>query len=352
MRWSCFAVVVVALSACGSESDPGDPGDADPDVERSGLDGCLAGGGQMVPVAEIDNNVLVAHGEITAMAFAAGGQIALAWTDGAIKLWSIRAQTEGTIAPQLDYDAAFGEDNPSIGALAYGPGASWIASGRASGEVALWDPATGARLDGVLASEAPVAAMDVTADGSRVAMAHEAAEIRIWPRGGEVGAPLLTGLWGVAAVRYLPDGRLATAGHYYGTPEIELRSAAGAEVAWSWLDEAREGWVRDLSASPDGSRLAAAGDGFVWLFDLEAGEREPSVIEVAGSLVSIAFSPGGEYLFATDDAGQLRVLSLRDGSEIDAPPGADAVAVRSQPEYDQLVLAERSGIVRMLGCDD
>lgn len=346
-RCSCLVAVLV-LGACASESDPGDP---DPDVELTVLDACLAGGGQLVPVTEIDNNVLVAHGEITAMSFAASGQIALASTDGAIKLWSIRDRTAGTIAPDLDYDAAFGEENPPIGALAYGPDAGWIASGRDSGEVALWDPATGARLEGVAPSEAPVAAIDVTADGSSVAIA-QAAEIRTWSPGAAASEPLQTGLWGVAAVRYLPDGRLVTAGHYYETPEVEVRLASSLEVEWSWNGDPRAGWVRDLALSPDGGRLAAGGDGFVWLLDLDAAELEPVVVDVPGALVSIAFSPGGEHLFATDDAGQLRILSARDGTEISGPAGSGAVAVRSQPQYDQIVLAEANGIVRFLGCEE
>src|SRR5688572_13030425 len=134
-------LVCVALAACAGEEDPG-PAE-DPGTEMTGLDLCIAEGGALSPVTEIDNNVLVAHGEITAMAFAATGQMALASTDGAIKLWSLREQAEGTIDPEVGYDAAFGSDNPPIRALAYSPDGSWIASGRESGEVAAWDPATG-----------------------------------------------------------------------------------------------------------------------------------------------------------------------------------------------------------------
>lgn len=333
-------------TACGGADGGGD----DPGVASSQLDVCLGGGGALAETTRVDNNVLTAHGDVTAVAFAASGQMALGSTDGAIKLWSIRAEAQGTIAPDLDYDAAFGEDAPPARALAYGPGAAWIASGRDGGVVELWEPTTGALMDGATWSESAVTALDVAPDGAMLAVAHEGAEMHLWAPGELPGARLDTGLWDTTSVRYLPDGRMVTAGHFYLTPMVELRAADGA-VVWTWNDELRQGWVRDVAVSPDGDHLAAAGDEVLLLFDLAAGDPSaPLVIEVEGALASAAYSPGGEHVVAVDAAGAVRVFDAASGAELTGMPAAGIAAVRAQPAYDQLVAFERGGIVRMLGC--
>jgi WD40 repeat protein len=352
ISWTLCALV--ALAACGTTGGPGgddDDDDDDDDVAMTGLDRCLADGGALAEVARIDNNVVVAHGEITAVAFSSAGQMALASTDGAIKLWSILGEAEGTLAPEVGYDAAFGEGNPPIGGLAYAPDGDWIASGRQSGLVTLWSATTGEVLEQIAFSESPVIAVAVSPDASHVAVAHEGTEVRAWPRGSEWTDALPTQLWGVATVAYLPDGRLVTAGHDYGTPAFEVRSAsAPATVESYWVDIARLGWIRAVAATTDGSRLVAAGDAILLAFDLAVADAPPRVIDVEGNLLSVAFSPGGEHVVATDDAGNVRVWDWAALAEKPALAGDATVGVRSEGAYEQLVAPERSGIIRLLGC--
>lgn len=338
--------ILVTVAACGS-----DPSGSGPDAELVALDLCLAGGGDLGAITEIDNNVLTEHGEIVAMDFAPTGQMALASTDGAIKLWSIRDATELTIAPDLDYDAAFGENSAPVRSLAYRPDGSWIAAGRMSGEVSTWDPTTGEELASASVTDRPVRSVDVAPDGERVAIAYENTEVREWVPGQEPGAVLPTDLWDVAVVRYLPDGRLATAGHWYNQPEIEIRSASDpAVIEDGWADEVHSGWIHDVTMSPDGGTLVAAGDRLLVLLDL-AGEREPQVIDVDANLMAIALSPGGEHAFATDDGGRVHTFAIADGAELGAMDTADVVSLRSEQGYEQLIAAHRDGMVRVLACE-
>jgi len=357
-RVVCLALAVLA-TACGTDDpDPGvDPPGPDADVALTGLDGCFAGGGALSETATIDNNVVVAHGQIRAMAFSATGQMALASTDGAIKLWSIHGDAQGTLAPEVGYDAAFGEGNPPIGALAYAPDGSWIASGRENAVVNLWSATTGEILATTALGEAPIVSVAVASDGDRVAVADAsfAGNIRVWSRSDETATePLATALWGATTVRFLPNGLLVTAGDNYGQPWVELHDADDpSQVLWSWVPfDAFTGSARDVAVSADGSFMVAVGAGFVSVLDLTAAE--PATLfqaEVATELMSVALTPGEGHFVTTDLAGAVRVWATDGTDAADQMTRDGLLGVRSGGDYEQLVTADASGIIRMLGCE-
>lgn len=59
--------------------------------------------------------------------------------------------------------------------------------------------------------------------------------------------------------------------------------------------------VADIALSPDGTRLAIAGEGAVELWDLESESRQATLVGTDGALQSVIFSPKGDYLVAGND---------------------------------------------------
>jgi WD40 repeat protein len=372
MKRLTMACAALALTAFACGTDTTSMGDDDDDVAQpdagdlvaTGLDGCLAGGGALTEVSVVDNNVLVAHGELTAMAFATTGQMAFASTDGAIKLWSFRGDAEGAIEPEVGYDTAFGEGATPIAALAYAPDASWLAAARGP-SIELRDPVTGDELGGATLGEADLVSIAVALDGDRVAVADGsfAGNLRVWSRNDDTATePLATELWGVTTVAFTPDGALITAGDWYGVPMVELRSAADPSVVvWTWIEQQLSGEVTDVAVSPDGARVAAAGDGFLVVIDTASETGDATFYrELIGPkggpiahLTSVAYTPGGAHLVTTDVDGAVAAWAA--DADTDALPGSMArdsiFAARTAPDYEQFVTADTTGLIHIVGCD-
>ena len=125
-----------------------------------------------------------------------------------------------------------------------------------------------------------------------------------------------------ADVEFSPDGsRLATA----GDPD-ELLSTEGAgtpgdgyvyDVASGEREltlSGHEDRLLEVRFSPDGSRLATSSvDGTAAIWDAETGERLLVLPGHAEDFVSSSFSPDGTRLLTTDSAGAVRVWDTRNG---------------------------------------
>src|SRR5262245_55355047 len=103
------------MSDAGTPSDTGvplpDAGPTDlPDgaVPASGLGPCVAAGGTLSAVDVINNNVVTDHGEIVTIALSSGGEIGVASTDGALKIWTVESRLVGEVRDNVvGYETAF-----------------------------------------------------------------------------------------------------------------------------------------------------------------------------------------------------------------------------------------------------
>ena len=86
--------------------------------------------------------------------------------------------------------------------------------------------------------------------------------------------------------------------------------------------EAHQGWIRDVTALPDGSRLASVGDDMlVKIWDSKSGELVRSLeghakVTPQGhvtALYVVAVSPDGKYLASGDRIGEVRVWETETG---------------------------------------
>jgi WD40 repeat protein/predicted Ser/Thr protein kinase len=210
---------------------------------------------------------------------------------------------------------------------AFSPDGTMLATGsKDSGELVLWDPATGKQLRKVIDSftqttagaiyrgeYSGLATVAYSPDGKTLATASDAGErtARLWDS--STGRPLAVlgghGSW-VYGVAYSPDGAtLATAGNDQvvklwdaatGTERTTLRSPGG--------------WARRMAFSPDSRILATAHvDGSLILWDVTTGQRRAAIEGEAGQVTELKFSADGRVVVAVDERSRLRAWGMADG---------------------------------------
>ena len=145
---------------------------------------------------------------------------------------------------------------------------------------------------------------------------HPRTQGQVWlwnpDTGAVVGRPLRTGA-AVLSVAFSPDGeRLASAGEdgvwlwdpHTGDPVTRL--TRNEQTAGS-LDSDASGWF-SVAFSPDGSRLASVAGNGVRLWDPHTAEPVGGTLTgSAGSATAVAFSADGSLLAAGDAAGNIRL---------------------------------------------
>jgi WD40 repeat protein/tRNA A-37 threonylcarbamoyl transferase component Bud32 len=179
------------------------------------------------------------------------------------------------------------------------------------------DASTVARLvavlgDGRMRHWAPVSGTLVSPDGTRVASAA-GQDVAVWDlASGRELRRLQTNCGGtVRLCAFSPDGsRLAVAGD--GTVVELWDLQTGKNVARA---DCKQGGVAWVDVSPDGLRLASAGaDGSVKLWDASL-KGEPRVLKGhSGKVWQVAFARGGQALVSASQDGTVRLWDLETGS--------------------------------------
>ncbi|MEU3778444.1 NB-ARC domain-containing protein [Streptomyces sp. NPDC032472] len=224
---------------------------------------------------------------VRAVAVAAdGSRLAAVRENGPVRVWDTGRWTH-TDLPGTAYGAAFAPDG------------SWLAAALASGDVVLWGSGAWQRRT-LTGNGAGLRAVAVTPDGSRLATGDANGTVRIWSTATWTAGPDLAGHRG--AVRSLagsPDGsRIASAGQ-----DGTLRIWDTATGACLHTLTGHDGPVNAVAASPDGVWLATAGeDGTVRLWDARTS-CPATALRTEAPLRSCAWSPEGTDLAAAGLGG-------------------------------------------------
>ena len=152
-------------------------------------------------------------------------------------------------------------------------------------------------------------ALTFNPDGTRLVSVELSGNLRLWDfaTGREVAATTLTGLY-VRKIRFSRDGkRLAVTGatRPLETGDVRILDAETAREVWSLKGHAIR--VDDADFTPDGLRLATASlDQTVRLWDLSTGQEILKWNEPAHCL-SIGFVSGGRRLIGATSNRRIRV---------------------------------------------
>ncbi len=342
MRMKTTLGLIVVASACGTDGGTGEPPIVDPPA-ASAIGRCLADGGALRPLWTTSNQ----HGPVTSIAVI-GSTIVLGSADGSVKLWSVDGSSPSYGAPFLD------DTGIAVDALASGDD-GLVFGGDREGRFSEWRLSDSATMRTIPIGEEPLATIAISTDGSQAALGAgpQSPTIRIVERAtGAVGEPLATTLWGVNSIAYGTGGELFTAGHWYGVPMIERRSIdAASEVVDSWIVKTMTGHVHAIAVDPAVTRLAAAGDDFVAIFDPHALETGASIVRlVSGHRAIDAALLGSDVVATAGEEGTLRLWSATTAEPLAMLEIPEPVGVGVAGDGATLFTAGPDGVLRAFGC--
>jgi WD40 repeat protein/serine/threonine protein kinase len=299
-----------------------------------------------------------------------GNLIATSSWDRTIRLWdAVTGDLRHSLAGHQDW----------VLHVAFSPDGGRIASSGADGAIKLWDSTSGQELWTLRGHTKKVTCATFSPDGHHLASSSSDQTVRIWDATASPEARTWRGAVGpIARIAFFPDGhRLLVAGNIEDAPGrvrhcltildtaqglreaafydaddsrrgrpiagIAIRrdgrlvasaSQSGRIEAWS-VPEARSSFrhdeptsrFEDVAFSPDGRRLAAAGqvsarlrsgepsprpdtegNGLVLVFDLETGKVLWRVAGVSTGLIrDLAFSPDGQTLATADNTSTITI---------------------------------------------
>jgi len=259
-------------------------------------------------------------GGVISVAFSPDGQqLATSDTSGEIHLWQIATGKQLLICSGHAH---------WTWALAFSPDGEFLASASDDYLVKLWEVKTGECLKTFRGHTYSVNAISFSPDGQQIATSSQDATIRIW----DVNAPVnrlqvdtdksLLGIvdeciqiladhesrvWSIA---FSPDGETLVSGSEDKT--IRLWNARTGECQQTL--QGHTNWVKSIAISSDG-RLVASGsfDQTVKLWDAETGNCLTTLQGHSSTVTSIAFSPDGQKLVSSSYDQTIKLWDITTG---------------------------------------
>jgi WD40 repeat protein len=296
-----------------------------------------------------------------------GARLVTAGHDGVLRIWDAASGEErhplrcfelaaltGALFRMRAGAASDAEDpdvleNLKLHACAWSPGGRLVASGGEDTTVQLWDAASGARQQRLTEHTNGVTAVAWSPDGTLLASAGEHAALSV--RDGVTGVLRRT-LDGYAPVAWSPAGNLLGAAGfvrgYLRDGSLRIWNAGdGAELR---VLAGRGGRVRACAWSPDGGRIASAGDDrtlHIWDADPRAA---PAVLTGHDAPVTdCAWSADGRYLASASADRTLRVWDAASGRNvITLPTLGRPTCLARHPSLPLLAAGDEGGTLYLL----
>jgi RNA polymerase sigma factor (sigma-70 family) len=318
-----------------------------------------------------------------------GKQMVAGAADGNVWVWDVASakelhQVRGRAVPALS--VSFSPDGKTF-AAGYG---DWQDGRRdtITGEVVLWDAATGELLRQLGKGTAPVQAIAFAPDGKSLAAVTLNSSVLLWDPA--TGKPLVGGnahQAGVKAAAFVGGRTLITAGYDHTVRSWDLAkneqrlvlvggdvsagvmavSADGKRLAWGGLDgkvrlcdaatgkeerafEGHDGAVWSVAFSADGKRLASGGqDRTIRVWDAATGKELNTLQGHANWVIALAFAPSGRLLASGSLDKSARLWDLDAGKELRKLDGhtQEVSVVAFSPDGRTLASASRDDTVRL-----
>jgi hypothetical protein len=224
-----------------------------------------------------------------------------------IRIWDARTGVE---------ERQFKDDSGVVTMILFSPNDQRLATVRPDGTVCLWDFRTGEKRQEFKANTGSVTCLWFSPDGDRLATVGQDLT-------GRGNAPSTAWVWDARNGKKLGECNVEDGSHVSFSPDGRFMAVAPVLSRTAILRDLRtgdslrffmghNGYVRSVSFSPDGRRLATGGeDRTVILWDVRTGKP---LLELKGhtdTVTGVAFSPDGNWLASVSDDRTARLWDAR-----------------------------------------
>lgn len=277
--------------------------------------------------------------------------LAVAGTDGAIRLWDLRSRTRSRVL-RTQLHQRSGHDAAAL-ALGFSPDGALLASAHVDGQVHLWDMGRGEALPVRLRHDGSATSVAFSPDGATLATGSLDANLRLWDVGaavaGEARRELLRQPSGVTALAWAGGGEWILTGH--ANRVLRLTDPLRGRLLATLRGPASR--VNLLVLSPDGRYVAVGSrDPSVRLFDLATHQEAGVLAGLRRAASSVCFLADGAFLATVcmDNAVRLWDLETREpGAALWGPSNETFVGLALYGEWNHLAVALADGRIRLWG---